>query len=199
MAKPIVLTLDAAESSFNIAKLDRARLYGSRKRIPLDQEGQPCVKAALTEDGQYLLQAGMTAQGYFDEVGRWIERGQLVGLDAQGEVLPLRPSTLGVAQPAVVVDASELLRHTVDSVYVLDPLTVDGALASRLEAGEVLRFGFNWGADYHEETAFLVKNPEGFFCLVATPTLPTWCEPGKVAVVEAADEAAEEELDFEMF
>ena len=199
MAKPIVLTFQGSQSSFEHSKLDRSRLYGARKRIPLDQDGRPCVKAALTIDGLYLLQAGMTAQGYFDEQGRWLQRGQLVGLGPEGEALELKPSTLGVAKEAVVADPSELLRHTMDAVYVLDPTAMDGALAARLDAGDVFRFGFNYGADYHEETAFLVKNAEGYFCLVGTPTLPAWCAPGQVAVVEAAEEVAGDDLDFEMF
>jgi hypothetical protein len=134
MAKPIVLAFEGAESTFDHAKLDRARLYGARKRIPLDQEAQPCVKAALTTDGLYLLQSGMTAQGYFDEEGRWLQRGQLVGLGPDGNALELKPSTLGVAKEAVVADPSELLRHTIDAVYVLDPSAVDGTLAGWLDA-----------------------------------------------------------------
>jgi hypothetical protein len=199
MAKPIVLSFEGVESSFDHAKLDRARLYGARRRVPLDQEGLACVKAALTTDGLYLLQSGMTAQGYFDEEGRWLQRSQLVGLGPDGNTLELQPSTLGVAQVAEVVDPSTLLRYTTDSVYTLEPASVDSALASRLDAGDVLRFGFNYGADYHQETAFLVKNSEGFFCLVGTPILPTWCESGQVALVEASEEAAGDDLDFEMF
>lgn len=200
MAKPIVLSFEGVESSFVHAKLDRARLYGARRRVPLDQEGLACVKAALTTDGQYLLQSGMTAQGYFDEEGRWLQRSQLVGLGPDGNTLELQPSTLGVAQVAEVVDPSILLRYTTDSVYTLEPSSIDSALASRLDAGDVLRFGFNYGADYHQETAFLVKNSEGFFCLVGTPILPTWCEPGQVTLVEASEEAAgDDDLDFEMF
>ena len=84
MAKPIVLEFEGAQSSFDLAKLDRARLYGARKRIPLDQSGQTCIKASLTTDGLYLLQSGMTAQGYFDEDGRWLQRSQLSGLDVDG-------------------------------------------------------------------------------------------------------------------
>jgi hypothetical protein len=199
MPKPIIISIDGAESSFDHAKLDRARLYGARKRIPLDQDGQPCIKAALTEDGLYLLRSGMTAQGYFDETGRWLERSELVGLDPQGQVLALKPGTLGVAQAAQAVDPSDLLRYSINAVYALDPLQVDSALAQRLESGEVFRFGFNYGSDHHEETAFLVKNAEGHFCLVGAATLPVWCEPGKVSIVEATAEAAEEDLDFEMF
>lgn len=198
MAKPIVVALDGVESSFDHAKLERSRLYGARRRLPLDQTGQPCIKAALTADGLYLLQGGMTAQGYFDETGRALQRSELVGLDADGQPLPIMPSTLGVAQALTPVDPSEVLGHAIDVVYMLDASAVDGTLASRLEAGEIFRFGFNYGADYHEETAFLLKSADGCFCLVGVPLTYSWCEPGKVAVVEAADDSSDD-LDFEMF
>ncbi len=198
MAKPIILDVDGIESSFDHAKLDRTRLYGSRRRVPLDLDGATCVKAALTVDGQYLLQAGMTAQGYFDEAGRPIARSELVGLDLDGQALPLQPSTLGVAQVAEAVDAAEVLRYRIDSVYVLEPLALDESLGKRLEAGEVFRFGFNYGADYHQQTAFIVRNPEGCFCLIGSALMPAWSEAGKVEMVETS-EAAGEDLDFEMF
>lgn len=198
MAKPILVTLDGVESSFDHSKLDRARLYGNRRRVPLDEQGRPCVKAALTVDGAYLLQSGMTAQGYFDEQGRWLQKSELVGLDADGQVVDLKPSTLGVPQELSAVEPAEVLRFTNSSVYQLEPAAVDAALTSRLEAGEVFRFAFNYTSDYQLETAFLVQNPEGIFCLVADPTLPEWCEPGRLAVVEEADEASDE-LDFDMF
>lgn len=46
MAKPIVLAFEGSESSFDHAKLDRARLYGARKCIPLDQKGPTYSKSA---------------------------------------------------------------------------------------------------------------------------------------------------------
>ncbi len=199
MAKPIVISVDGIESGFDHTKLDRARLYGARKRIPLDQGGAPCVKAALTVDGLYLLQSGMTAQGYFDEDGRWLQKSQLVGLDADGNPLELKPSTLGVATTAESIDPSVMLRYTINSVYVLTPTTLDDALAKKLEGGEVFQFGFNYGSDYREETAFLVKNADGFFCLVGVAMTPAWCEPGQVAIVEPLDDDSADELDFEMF
>lgn len=198
MAKPIVLEFEGAQSSFDLAKLDRARLYGARKRIPLDQSGQTCIKASLTTDGLYLLQSGMTAQGYFDEDGRWLQRSQLSGLDVDGNVLELRPSTLGVCQTAVAVDPSELLRYTTDAIYLLEAIGVDGALDARLGAGEVFRFGFNYGSDFHLETAFLIKNADGYFCLVGTPMLPIWSEPGRVELAANPEETSDD-LDFEMF
>lgn len=198
MAKPIVVSLDGVQSSFDHTKLERHKLYGARKRIPLDQSGQPCVKAALTVDGQYLLQSGMTAQGYFDEGGRWLQKSELQGLDADGQPLELKPSTLGQAQELTPVAPAEVLRHVTDAVYPLQPIALDAALAARLDAGEIFRFGFNYGADYHLETAFLLSNMEGPFCLVGVPVLPVWSEPGLVAVAEAPEEVGDD-LDFDMF
>ncbi len=115
MAKPIIVSVNGVESSFDHAKIERSRLYGSRGRLPLDQDGATCVKAALTVDVLYLLQAGMTAQGYFDEQGRAVARNALVGLDEDGQPLPLKPLTLGVVQPATVVDPSAVLRCRIEA------------------------------------------------------------------------------------
>ena len=198
MAKPIIVSFGGAESSFDHAKVDRAKLYGARKRVPLDVTDNPCIKAALTADGLYLLQTGMTGQGYFDESGRWLQKSELVGLDTDGKQLEPKPSTLGVAQSAEEIDASEILRHTIESVYALEPTAIDATLQARLDAGAVFRLPFNYGADYHLETAFLVKNTDGYFCLVGVPFATAWAEPGKIAAVEEAD-AVEEDLDFDMF
>ncbi len=199
MAKPIVVSLDGAESSFDHGKVERSKLYGARKRIPLDMEGAPCVKSSLTTDGLYLLQSGMTAQGYFDETGRWLQKSELVGLGEDRQPIELKPSTLGVVQSLEPVAPGGLLRHAIDAVYALDPIQIDGALQARLDAGEFFRFDFNYGADYHLETAFLVKNAEGCFCLVGVPCEATWCEPGKIGIVEEAETADADELDFDMF
>lgn len=198
MAKPIVVSLNGTDSSFDLVKVERKRLYGERRRVPLDASGEPCIKSALTADGLYLLQSGMTAQGYFDESGRWLQKNQIVGLGQDGKPIEIQPSTLGVAQPLRSVEASTLLEHAIDSVYALDPLVLDEGLQVRLEAGDLFCFGFNYTADYHLETAFLVKNAEGIFCLVGGPVGVTWSEPGKVAAVSEEDETTDD-LDFEMF
>ena len=198
MAKSIILDFEGAQSSFEHTKLDRAQLYGSRRRIPLDPEDQVCIRASLTVDGLYLLQSGMTAQGYFDEQGKWLQRSQLVGLDSDGNKLDVKPSTLGIAQKATAINPSELLRYTVNAIYILEPITLDSALASRMESGAVVRFGFNYGTDYHLETGFLVKNSEGYFCLVGEPITASWSEPGRIESIVTTEDSPDD-LDFEMF
>lgn len=198
MAKPIIVVLDGKESSFDHAKLERTKLYGSRRRVPLDQDGQTCVKSSLTTDGLYLLQAGMTAQGYFDESGRWLQKNQLVGIGEDGQAMELKPSTLGAPQALEAVSPDTLLDYAVDAVYALDLMTLDADLQGRLAAGEVFCFKFKYGADFRLDTAFLLQNSEGIFCLVGTPISPNWAEPGKISAVEDEEESADE-LNFDMF
>ena len=198
MAKPIVVSLDGIESSFDHLKLDRKRLYGERRRLPLDLSGEQCVKSALTTDGLYLLQSGMTAQGYFDEDGRWLQKSQLVGIGLDGLPMDILPSSLGVAQTLEMVTPGVLLDHVVETVYMMDALTLDPALQERLNAGDIFKFGFNYSADYKQSKAFLLQNADGIFCLIAAPLSATWSEPGKLAEIVENDESSED-LDFEMF
>lgn len=198
MAKPIIVSLDGIESSFDHIKLDRKRLYGERRRVPLDLSGEPCAKSALTSDGLYLLQSGMTAQGYFDESGRWLQKSQLVGIGSDGQALEPMPSTLGAAQPLELVEPDVLLEHVVESVYTLEATDLAAALQERLAAGDVFRFGFSYSADYKYSAAFLLKNTEGFFCLIGSPLTATWSEPGKLAEVIDTEDSSDD-LDFEMF
>lgn len=199
MAKPIVVNFSGGESSFDLAKLDRAKIYGAKRRIFVDAGGQPCTRAALTSDGLYLLQSGMTAQGYFDETGRWVQKSEMAGLDSEGNALPLMLSTLGVAQEASEVSPAELLGYSIETTYALQAQTVSPKLVALLESGAIVKFPFNYGADYHLETAFLLKNAEGYFCLVGNPVATVWCEPKAVAVISDDDTAAVDDLDFDMF
>ncbi|MBN2498816.1 MAG: hypothetical protein JXR96_29765 [Deltaproteobacteria bacterium] len=200
MARPIVIAYDGQQAQFDHRKIDRSKLYGQRKRIPLDPEGAPCQRAELTGDGAVLIRPGMTAQGYFDEQNRWIASRVLVGLDAEGKVLPRVESTLGAAQQARAAKPEELLDFRPSSVYQLEPVELPDAIAKALESGTVLAFDFNYRGDFHAERAFLLGNEEGLFALVGNPVEPAWL--GLEQAIDgslAEGEPEDGELDFEMF
>ena len=98
MAKPIVVLLEKSESRFSFVKLNRAKLYGTRRRIVLGPDDETCQRAQLTEDGSLLLRSGMTSQGYFDNLGNLISQSDFVGISSDGSIVHRQPSTLGVAQ-----------------------------------------------------------------------------------------------------
>ena len=198
MAKGLVLSLDGHVSSFQLEKIERARSYGVRRRLAVDDMGRTCSRAALTDDGQVVLRAGMTAQGWFDTDGRQIEQKAIGAEDADGRPLDLVPSTLGVEQSLVgPVDAREVLDVSLTAVYRVTPDELDEALARSLADGQFWRFAFNYRPDYRSETGYLVQNADGIFALVGTPAPARYLEP-QAPPPPVDDDDDEGDLDFEM-
>ena len=202
MAKPIVVVLEKSESTFSFVKLDRAKLYGTRRRIVLGPDDETCQRAQLTEDGSLLLRSGMTSQGYFDDSGNLISQSDFVGISADGSIVERQPSTLGVAQElAGPVGEEEVLNLELTTVYHATAKEIDPSLEKKLKKGEVFRFPLNYYADFQTETAYLLLNDEGYFVLVGVPADPQWSEPQVVPseVFESEDLGGDDDLDFEMF
>ena len=202
MAKPIVVVLEKSESTFSFVKLDRAKLYGTRRRIVLGPDDETCQRAQLTEDGSLLLRSGMTSQGYFDDSGNLISQSDFVGISADGSIVERQPSTLGVAQElAGPVGEEEVLNLELTTVYHATAEEIDPSLEKKLKKGEVFRFPLNYYADFQTETAYLLLNDEGYFVLVGVPADPQWSEPQVVSseVFESEDLGGDDDLDFEMF
>lgn len=197
MAKPVILRSNNQEYSFDSIKVDRAKLYGVRKRLPVDLKGHPCVKASLTLDGANLLLSGMTAQGYFNAKGFPVSRQEMVGLDANGNKVEQIPSTLGVSQGLKgPVSPSEILDLDVASIFCFEPIAADDDLLTRLKSGEVFKFDFNYTAGLEMETAYLVANEEGIFAIVGKVAMQEWVEEATVYVPVEAEEM-DDDLDFE--
>ena len=76
---------------------------------------------------------------------------------------------------------------------------IDQTLANELEDGSIFTFPLNYRADYRAETAFLLKNTEGYFCVVGVPTVSEWCEQEKPAIEKLEEEEDSDDLDFDMF
>lgn len=198
MAKPIVVSHRGIVSSFQLSKLERQKLYGARRRIPVDGAGEPCSRAALTDDGAVLITAGMTAQGWFDPAGRQVESREIGARDGEGNPLEPVPSTLGEQQQLEgPVPATEVLDLSLTAIYRLEPESLDEGLAASLQEGSIWRFSFNYRPDYRAESAYLLANDEGMFALVGVPAVSCFLEPNALPPPEDDDES-DDDLDFEM-
>jgi hypothetical protein len=200
MAREIILSVGGKDSNFTFSKLSRDKLYGKKRRIPKDPSGNSCSRGSLALQGSIVLRAGMTSQGYFDDEGTQLSRRDLVGMDAQGNEMPLHPRTLNVSQEAKEVDPIEVLNLKVQSVYILKSENLDDSLKEKLTAGKIFSFPFNYNADYQLEHGFIVANKNGFFALIGQIIEPEWIghEPVRAPIVEEEWED-DDELDFEMF
>lgn len=199
MAKPLVVVLASETFSFGLSEVERADLYGTRQRVPTDDKGRTCSRAALTTDGSLLVASGMSGQGYFNARGHYVPRARLVGIDAEGLVVENKPSTLGLPQALKgPVEPSELLDLELMSVYLLAPEQTDGVLLERLKAGDIYACEFNYAASLEVEMAYLVANDQGIFALVGKPLTVGWVEEGASFAPPLDETEASDDLDFEM-
>ena len=65
---------------------------------------------------------------------------------------------------------------------MLDPIEIDPNLDKELRDGEIFKIPFNYRSDYRVETGIILKNKDGYFCLVGVPTNPQWSELKKITV-----------------
>lgn len=135
MAKLVIIRNIDETISFTPTKVERARIYGSRKRVAVDANGATCTKAVITDDGAQLLASGMIAQAYFTREGRWVPRSEMVGLDAEGNTMDSRPSTLGVSQDLEgPIEPAEILGLKIESVFYLEPADCSEEFQKALKA-----------------------------------------------------------------
>lgn len=200
MAKTINLTYGGETAVFAYKPIDRTVLYGKRRRVAFDLDGNECAKASLLSDGSLLIRSGMTAQGYFTPDNTWVPQGELEAMRPDGSTPELLPTTVGEEVAAEKVSASEALNIRFGTTYSLEPEDLPAGIKKELDSGSLFRFPFNPRSDYEMETGILVGNENGYFALIGQPIAYEFS--ALASVVSITDEAASDasdDLDFEMF
>jgi hypothetical protein len=203
LSRTIQIAFGGEVSSFDFTKVDRGKLYGRKTRVCLDAAGRECAEARLTEDGCHILPNGTTASLYINERGDAVSSKMLVALDSDGQPLPLLPSTLDAPQDvSEPVPLDDILAHKVTAVYQLDDAAISPALESALSRGDIFRVPFRYRPSCHDNPAFLLKNDEGTFLLVAEPAAFDFLGYDAVATEPVDDEMyndAPDDFEFGIF
>jgi hypothetical protein len=200
MAKTINISYKGESAVFGYKPIDRGVLYGKRRRVPFDADGNECAKASLLEDGSLLIKSGMTAQGYFTPDKVWVAQGDLEAINPDGSTPELFPATIGEVVEATQLSPVEALNLRFGTTYALEPEVLSEGIKKELDSGVVLTFPFNPRADYEVETGVLVRNENGYFALIGQKNQYEFV--GLASVVSVAEEAnsdTSDDLDFEMF
>ena len=200
MGKTINVSLSGEKAIFGFKPIDRNSLYGRRKRVAFDAEGNECSRASLLSDGSLLLQSGMTGQGYFLSDGTWIPQSELSAQTLEGEEVPLLPSTVGVEVELREVSAIEALSISFSKTYALDAEELSPKIKEALESGKIFSFPFNVKEDYKVETGILVANEAGYFALIGNIIEYQFSKLENIAsVTDESNDNSGDDLDFEMF
>lgn len=199
MAKTINVSLNGEKAVFGFRPIDRAALYGRRRRVAFDTEGNECSKASLLSDGSLLLQSGMTAQGYFLKDGTWVPQSDLSAISLDGKPLELHSSTVGVEVELSEVSPQEALCISFSNTYLLEAEEFSSKLKEALDSGKIFSFPFNVRDDYNVETGILVGNESGYFALIGNKVEYEECTLSNLASVSEESVDSSDDLDFEMF
>lgn len=199
MAKTINVALNGEKAIFSFRPIDRSALYGRRRRVAFDTEGNECSKASLLSDGSLLLQSGMTAQGYFLKDGTWVPQSDLSAISLDGKPLELHSSTVGVEVELSEVSPQEALSISYSNTYLLEAEEFSPKLKEALDSGKIFSFPFNVRDDYNVETGILVGNESGYFALIGNKVEYEECTLSNLASVSEESVDSSDDLDFEMF
>lgn len=199
MAKTINVALNGEKAIFSFRPIDRSALYGRRRRVAFDTEGNECTKASLLSDGSLLLQSGMTAQGYFLKDGTWVPQSDLSAISLDGKPLELHSSTVGVEVELSEVSPQEALSISFSNTYLLEAEEFSSKLKEALDSGKIFSFPFNVRDDYNVETGILIGNESGYFALIGNKVEYEECTLSNLASVSEESVDSSDDLDFEMF
>lgn len=199
MAKTINVALNGEKAVFSFRPIDRSALYGRRRRVAFDTEGNECSKASLLSDGSLLLQSGMTAQGYFLKDGTWVPQSDLSAISLDGKPLELHSSTVGVEVELSEVSPQEALSISFSNTYLLEAEEFSSKLKEALDSGKIFSFPFNVRDDYNVETGILIGNESGYFALIGNKVEYEECTLSNLASVSEESVDSSDDLDFEMF
>ena len=199
MAKPLVFQWRDRQISFQMAKVDRARLYGFKESEVLDDQQQRCELATLAQDGQTVVGRGGTAFGTLTVDGTWIEKTQLRPVDPAGQPIQPVPSSFAAAVPLVdQASPEDYLDCAARAVYLMETTDDIGPLADELAQGAIYRFAYSFRGGLEPDQGFLLANAEGqVFCAIGKPAKVEFLALAQAApAVEDEDaESADDEAD----
>ena len=173
MPKPLVFQYGDRDFAFDLHKVDRSKLYGSKTVEVLDDRDRFCEMATLAEDGKTLIGIGGTGIGYLTADGNWSDKTDLTAVNMEGE--PITPVPSSFAAPIKLekeTSMEEYLDHNMRLFYKLDHNDViPDELSRRLNDGAIFLFDYSYRGGLQADSGFLLKNDNNeIFFLVGDKT-----------------------------
>ena len=185
--------------STDVYKVDRAKLYGSRVKIALDDDETECRLISMSECGTVCIPKGGTGLGYLSPERKWVNRGELKTVNLDGSTAELFPSSFNVVNILKEATIDDLLKCAVDSFY---RLTAEPGLIEAMN-NRIFSFSYCYRDSYETTPAFLqVTEINGIKELFMFIGIQHQFEPvgfEEVGIIDDADdEIDDEETDDEL-
>lgn len=199
MARKVKFNINDTLLESGIVKVDRAKLYGSTKKIVRDMKGNECVLSNLY-NGDRILPKGSISQVLLDNKGLFVSRSSLVGFNSSNKKVDKVNSIFSIDNNCEKVDLDEFLSVNVKSIYQLTIEEGDQEKWNILFANdEIYHFVFNYREDYEGDDAYIITNGSNLFITVGTKNDFEFLEQNNIVIEDEEDEEIDDELDFSMF
>jgi len=199
MARKVKFNINNTLLESGIVKVDRAKLYGSSKKIVRDMKGNECVLSNLY-NGDRILPKGSISQVLLDNEGLFVSRSSLVGFNSSNKKVDKVSSIFSIDNKCEKVDLDEFLSVNVKSIYQLAIEEDNQEKWNILFANdEIYHFIFNYREDYEGDDAYLISNGEDLFITVGKKNDFEFLEQNNIVIDDEEEEEIDDELDFSMF
>jgi len=199
MARKVKFNINDTLLESGIVKVDRAKLYGSSKKIVRDMKGNECVLSNLY-NGDRILPKGSISQVLLDNEGLFVNRSSLVGFNSSNKQVDKVSSIFSIDNKCEKVDLDEFLSVNVKSIYQLAIEEDNQEKWNILFANdEIYHFIFNYREDYEGDDAYLISNGEDLFITVGKKNDFEFLEQNNIVIDDEEEEEIDDELDFSMF
>jgi hypothetical protein len=191
------------EYPFSITKLERKKLYGSKKVVAFDSHGEECVRADIDVSASVIIPKGGKASGTLDSEGNWVDRKRLKAVYKDGSPAVRMASSFDQAiKLENTVSIEEFLDYSIVSVYILESEEGSQELLKQIKKiDDIYTFAFTYRSSYEGSAAFLIESRGNLFMLVGYLSKFEFVGLEEVADVYVEDEDEddfEDEFDFSM-
>lgn len=198
MAKALRFALGGGTFDAVPVKFERRKLYGWIDVVATDEHGGVCVSAQLAPGGTLIVPPGGVKPAMLDHSGCWLEKSELVPVDAEGKTPAQVPSSFDA--PIVLetkAEEEEFLDHTWKAVYQLDCPELAAAVGKSIYA-----FPFSYRGGLSQDDGYLLTSGSTLFLFTGERSEFEMIGVAEEGVLDDAGEEnasdEEEELDFSM-
>lgn len=200
MAKQLDIRINGRSFSVAPVKLERKKIYGWNEMRVVTPDGELCQQAGLNSDGITIIPAGNIKTGMLREDGLWMERSELITIDAYGNKVKAIPSSFDTGIDLMEkTSVEDMLDHNLASVY---QMTGDEAMLLSSKIGDdIYKFPFSYRGGYEQNTAFIITNGPNVFIVVGNDGGYDYIGLEQQGYLDTVEEemCLEEDMDFAMF
>jgi hypothetical protein len=203
MGKNLHFVIEGKSWSAGISKVDRNKVYGHVEEVISDSNGELCTVASILDDGQTIIVSGATALKTVNSDNREVSKDTIKTVNLDGTDAVLVPSSYDTDAVLTPGTLDDLFNLEITTVYQLvwDDEAAKLDLISYLSTNKVLKFVFNYRADYEGADAVLITAQNQVFALTGKFLEFKFLENKQIIITEESESEAnveEDAMDFGM-